>query len=308
MSAADVAAVPVPVPVPEPSPAAGAGQLPEEIRAKPRPVSTRFFRSELWLIFGRRRNWVGMAVLASVPIIIAISVKMVAPQAGDGPVGDFIHQITGNGLFVALAALTLELPLFLPLAVAAIAGDSIAGEANLGTLRYLLPTPVHRTRLLAVKYGAVVVFAAAATALVAVVGIVLGLALFGGGPMLTLSGTMLPFWGGVWRIVLVCGYITACLAALGALGLFVSTLTEQPIGATIAVLILAITSEIMDQIPQLSSIHAYLPSHYWMAFGDLLRAPIATDQVRLGLLSAAAYIVIFVSAAWARFGARDVTS
>ena len=277
--------------------------------ARRRAFSTRFFRSELWLIFGRRRNWAGMAVLAVVPLIIAIAVKVVSPRdGGGGGEAGFIHLIAGNGVFVALAALTLELPLFLPLAVSAIAGDSIAGEANLGTLRYLLPTPVDRTRMLAVKYAAIVVFAAAATLLVAVVGILIGLALFGGGPMLTLSGSMLSFWGGIWRIVLVCGYITAGLAALGAIGLFVSTLTEQPIGATIAVLILAITSQIMDAIPQLSAIHPYLPTHYWMAYGDLLRAPLATGQVGTGLISAAAYVVIFTAAAWARFGARDVTS
>src|SRR5262245_48816616 len=107
--------------------------------ARPRPFSTRFLRSELWLIFGRRRNWAGLAVLAAVPVIIAVSVKIWPPSGtggGDGP--NFFASITSNGLFVALAALTIELPLFLPLAVAAIASDTIAGEANLGTLRYLL--------------------------------------------------------------------------------------------------------------------------------------------------------------------------
>ena len=65
---------------------------------------------------------------------------------------------------------TIELPLFLPLAVAAISGDAVAGEANLGTLRYLLTVPAGRTRLLAVKYAAIVIFASSAALLVAVVG------------------------------------------------------------------------------------------------------------------------------------------
>ncbi|HEX6497561.1 MAG TPA: ABC transporter permease [Micromonosporaceae bacterium] len=272
----------------------------------PRRVSTRFFRSELWLIFGRRRNWVGMAVLASVPVLITVAVKLTSPGPGDGP--DFVSRITGNGLFAALAALTLELPLFLPLAVAAISGDAVAGEANLGTLRYLLTVPVDRTRLLAVKFAAIVVFALSAVLLVAGVGAVLGLILFGGGPMLTLSGSQLPFPAGLGRVLLVCLYMTACLTALGAIGLFVSTLTEQPIGATIAVLILTLASEILDVIPQLSWLHRYLPTHYWLAYGDLLRDPIALGGVGAGLLSAAAYTVIFTTAAWARFGSRDVSS
>ena len=94
---------------------------------------------------------------------------------------------------MALAALGVELGLFLPLAVAPIAGDSVAGEANIGTLRYLLAVPVGRTRLLAVKYAAIVVFSVAATLLVAVVGSVVGLAIFGGGDVTLLSGTQVGF-------------------------------------------------------------------------------------------------------------------
>jgi hypothetical protein len=124
-------------------------------------MSTRFLRSELRLIYGRRRNIAGMAVLAVVPIIIAFAVKYSgSPRGGGGGgggEGGFIGQATNNGLFVGLAALTVELPLFLPLAVAVVAGDAVAGEANVGTLRYLLARPVQRTRLLAVKYLGVLI-------------------------------------------------------------------------------------------------------------------------------------------------------
>jgi ABC-2 type transport system permease protein len=281
----------------------------ERLPARPRRISTRLLRSELWLIFGRRRNWAGLAVLAAVPTIIAISVKIWPPQVGtgnaDGP--NFFAAITSNGLFVALAALTIELPLFLPLAVAAISADSIAGEANLGTLRYLLAVPVQRTRLLAVKYAAVVVFAFAATLLVAAVGSLLGLALFGGGPITLISGAQVSFGEAVLRLLAICAYISVGLAALGAIGLFVSTLTEQPIGATVAIVILNVASFVLDSIPQLDWLHPYLLTHYWMAFGDLLRDPVTTETLVRGLLAGAAYTAIFWSAAWARFGGRDVT-
>src|SRR5262245_30416782 len=268
-------------------------------------LRTRLFRSELWLIFGRRRDWVGLAVRCAVPILVHGASQTSASNTG-GP--DVFASITSNGLFAALAALALELPLFLPIAVAAISADTIAGEANLGTLRYLLAVPAGRTRLLAVKFGAIIVFTLVATLLVATLAAVLGLILFGGGPLTTLSGTSISFGAGVWRVLLVCLYITVMLAALGAIGLFVSTLTEQPIGATIAIMIIALGSEIADAIPQLSAIHTYLPTHYWLNFGDLLRDPMAIDRTVPGLVSAAAYIAIFLSAAWARFTTRDITS
>lgn len=272
--------------------------------------SSRLLRSELLLIFGRRRNWAGMLVLAAVPVLIAIAVKFWAsPGDGGGGSGpDFASQISNNGLFVALTALTLELPLFLPLAVAAISADSVAGEANLGTLRYLLTVPVQRARLLAVKYTAIVLFAIAATVIVAGVGAGLGLALFGGGKVTLLSGSQVSFGEGLWRLILICGYISVALAALGAVGLFVSTLTEQPIGGTVAILILCVGSEIVDSVGQLSAIHPYLMTHYWLGFGDLLRDPIATQQVTKGLVVAAIYVAVFWTAAWARFASKDVSS
>jgi ABC-2 type transport system permease protein len=279
-------------------------------RVKPRRFSTRFYRSELMLIFGRRRNWAGLAVLAAVPLIIAVATKIwppTGPANGGGP-DTFFASITSNGLFVSLAALTAELPLFLPLAVASIAGDAVAGEANLGTLRYLLSVPVQRTRLLLVKYAAIVAFAFAATLLVAVVGASAGLLLFGGGKVLLLSGTEVSFWAGLLRLLGVCAYMAVGLSALGAVGMFVSTLTEQPIGATIATMILVVLSFILDTIPRLDWLHPYLLTHYWMSFGELLRDPVVFDGLRPGLLSAGASLVIFLTASWARFAGKDVSS
>jgi ABC-2 type transport system permease protein len=281
------------------------GAAPAEYRV--RRLSTRFFRSELRLLFGRRRNQAGLVVLAAVPVLISIAVKTSASRPGrEAP--DFFSSITDNGLFVALASLTIELGLFLPLAVSAIAGDSVAGEANTGTLRYLLTVPAGRFRLLATKYAGILVFAFTATFTVTITGIVMGLLLFGGGPLTMLSGTQVGFGEGLLRVVLATAYLACGIAALGAVGLFISTLTEQPIGATIATVAFSTTSFILDNIPQVGWLHPYLITHRWLDFGDLFRTPIAWQGVEHGIYLAATYAVVFFLAAWARFADRDVTS
>ena len=269
-------------------------------------VSSRFLRSELKIIFGRRRNIAGMGVLAALPVILAVSIRLSSSGQGGGP--DFISGIAGNGLFVAFAALALELPLFLPLAVSAISGDSVAGEANLGTLRYLLAIPAGRTRLLVIKYLAIVIFAFAATFLVALVGTIMGLALFGGGDMTLLSGAQTSIADGVWRLVLSSLYLAAQFSALGAIGLFVSTLTEQPIGATIAIVLVNVLMFILDSIAQLDWLHPWLLIHWWTAFGDLLRDPIAAESIQRGLITAVVYAGTFWLAAWARLSTKDISS
>ena len=284
-----------------------ADRTPTVVRRPATPLSPRFLLSELRLVFGRRRNQAGLLVLAAVPVLISISVKSTVSRPGqDAPT--FFRSITDNGLFVALAALTIEIGLFLPLAVSVVAGDSVAGEANIGTLRYLLAVPVSRVRLLLVKLGAITIGAFFATFTVAVVGMVMGLTLFGGGSMTLLSGTQIGFGEGLLRVVLAAAYIACGLAALGAVGLFVSTLTEQPIGATIATVIFSSACFILDSIPQVGWLHPYLLTHHWLDFGDLFRAPIEWHNVLTGLYLAAAYAVVFSAAAWARFAGKDVTS
>jgi ABC-2 type transport system permease protein len=269
-------------------------------------VSTRFLRSELKIIFGRRRNIAGLGVLAVVPVILAISVRLSSPN-GEGGV-DIISGITGNGLFVAFAALALELPLFLPLAVSAISGDSVAGEANLGTLRYLLAVPAGRTRLLLIKYTAIVIFALVATLIVALVGTIMGLALFGGGDMTLLSGTQTSMADGMWRLLLSSFYLAAQFSALGAIGLFVSTLTEQPLGATIAIVLVDVLMFILDSISQLDWLHPWLLTHWWTAFADLLRDPMATESIQRGLITAVVYAGVFWLAACVRLSTKDISS
>jgi ABC-2 type transport system permease protein len=271
-----------------------------------RLVSTRLLRSEVRLIGGRRRNQMGLMVLALVPIVLAISVKLSSRNARGGP--DFLDSITSNGLFVPLAALTVEMGLFLPLAISMLAGDAVAGEANLGTLRYLLTVPVSRIRLLAVKYASLCIGAVWGVATVAVAGAVIGVALFGTGPLTTLSGTQLPFSEALGRLVLVVLYLSAGIAALGAVGLFISTLTEQPIAATIALMIFTILSWILDAVPQLEWLHPWLIVHEWLSFADLLRDPPLWDNVLRGLGVDAAYAAVFWLLAWARFAGKDVTS
>ena len=307
MSSIDLAAVPPAAPQ-----AAGQAQAPRIVRG-----NLRFFLNELRLVFFRRRNQLLLAVVAVFPLLIGIGLKVAAPQdnghgggGGGGPngAGQLFNQLAGNGVFLTFIALALLLVLVLPLAVAVISGDSVAGEAGYGTLRYLLAVPAGRTRLLIVKYLAIVVFATAATFIVSVVGLVTGLALFPHGPVILLSGDTVSLADGLFRMLLVTLYTCAAMAAAGAIGLAISTFTEHAIGAIAAVTILMVGSEVVDQIPQFAAVGPYLPTHWWGYFDAFLRMPMDTTSIGHGLLSFAVYSGLFFLIAWARFTSGDVTS
>jgi ABC-type transport system involved in multi-copper enzyme maturation permease subunit len=268
----------------------------------------RLLRSELRLVFRRLRNLLLLAALAALPVLLGIALRLAAPRGAGGPASSFINQLAGNGVFLAFVAITIMIALVLPLAIAVVSGDSMAGEANLGTLRYLLTVPAGRTRLLAVKYASIVIFGLSACFVVVAAALATGAALFPIGPVTLLSGNTVSLGQGLLRVLFVMLYVAAAMAALGAIGLAVSTLTEHPIGAIAAILVLAVVSEIADNIPQFAVVQPYLPTHWWLFFDSLLRTPIATSDLLHGLLSFAVYAVIFCAIAWARFTGADVTA
>ena len=277
-----------------------------------RPVRSylRFFTAELRLVFLRRRNLLLLAVTAVFPLVIGIALRLASPhpQGGNGAGVAFFNQLAGNGVFLTFIALSTLLVLILPVVVAVVAGDSVAGEAGYGTLRYLLAVPAGRTRLLAVKYGAIVTFGLAATFIVSAVALVAGAALFPVGPVTLLSGTTVSLPDGLLRLLFVTLYVAAAMAALGAIGLAISTMTEHAIGAIATVMILVVASEVVDNVPQLAAAGPYLPTHWWLSFDALLRVPVDTSTLLRGLLSFAVYALLFCSFAWARFTSADVTS
>src|SRR5437763_11297211 len=147
------------------------------------------------------------------------------------------------------------------------------------------PAPGRAARLLSVKYVAVVLFALVACLLVAASALIMGVTLFPVGPVTLLSGTTVPLGEGLLRLLFVVLFVTAAMAMLGAIGLAVSSLTEHPIAAIATIMILAVSSEVADNIPQFAAIGPYLPSHWWLAFDSILRMPIDTTELLHGLLS-----------------------
>lgn len=265
------------------------------------------FLSELATLFRRWRTWAMIGALALIPILLGIAVRLAGGTSpGSGP--PFLDQITGNGVFVGLAALTVAMPLFLPLTVSVVAGDAIAGEASLGTLRYLLVAPSGRIALLAVKYLVAAVFCVIAAFTVVAVGIAVGAILFGLGPVTLLSGSQVSLGEGMLRCLAIIAYASVSLLGLAAIGVFLSTLTTVPVGAMAATAILAVSSQIVGAIPQLSAVHPYLFTDQWLGFADLLRSPPSWYSFGDNALLQGGYLVILGALATWRFVTRDVLS
>ncbi len=278
---------------------------PDRLRRRPR-AGLALLGSELAVLFRRKRTIAMLLALAAVPVLVAIAIRIASGDGGPSRGPSFVAGIAGNGLFVGVASLVLAIPLFLPLTVGVVAGDTIAGEASQGTLRYLLVAPAGRVRLLVVKFLGAAAFCFAAPLAVVVAGTIVGAVLFPIGPVTLLSGDQIPGAEGIGRLVLIGLYTGVAMLGLAAIGLFVSTLTDVPVGAMAATVVLAVTSQVLDQLPQLDAIHPFLFTDSWLGLIDLLRQPPEWSTFGSNALLQLGWVAVFGALASGRFTTRDV--
>jgi ABC-2 type transport system permease protein len=265
---------------------------------------------ELIKMMRRPRTWLIIGMLLALPTLVAVllAVTELGPRPGTGP--PFLSAVLSDGTLFPLAALGVVLPLFLPIAVAVLGGDAIAGESQTGTLRYLLVRPVSRTHLLLAKLTTVVAFVLLAVLVVAGVSYVEGRLLLGKAPAggtVSLSGSTLSQDELGWRTALALGYVVVSMLGVAAVALFLSTLTTSSIGAALGTVGVLIASTVLLGLDAANALHPYLPTRYWLAFVDLFRDPILWRDVQRGLLVQLGYLLVFTLAAWASFSTKDIT-
>lgn len=267
----------------------------------------RLLRSELRWVLRRPRTLVMLGLFALVPVVLGIAVA-VADRAG-GPGAGLIAATVGNGLVLPVASLALALALLLPLGVSMAAADALAGESAHGTLRGLLLAPVSRLRVVGMKGFGVLAVATVAVALIAVVGVLTGLVVVGsaagGGGLLTLSGSTLSMGQAAGRVALAAGWTVLQLAAVGAVALAVSSLTDHPLVVMAVVLSGAIVFGVLTAIPALGWLHPALLTSHWPAIADVLRDPLPLDNLGRSAIVAVVYLVTGLAVAIARTLTRD---
>jgi len=266
-------------------------------------------RVELAKLVRRPRTWLTILLLNALPTFVAVlvSVTGVSAPPGEGPA--FLSAVLANGSLFSVAALAIVLPLFLPVAVAVVGGDSIAGEVQSDTLRYLLVRPVSRLRLLIAKLVSIVAFVVLATLAVAVVAYVEGRLLLGKSTttgVVSVSGTTLSQGQMLERTLLAFGYVVLAMLGVAAIALLLSTMTDSAVAAALGTIGFLIASTVLLGLDAADSIRPYLLTRYWLAFVDLFRDPIRWTDVVHGVLAQLAYLVVFAGAAWANFATRDI--
>jgi ABC-2 type transport system permease protein len=266
-------------------------------------------REWIKLLFQRRSYLIwGGAFL--IPFLISLALYLAGNanphDEGGGPL--FIEQITSNGMFVTMAALSSLLPFLLPMAAAMVAGYMIAGEAELGTLRIVLLRPVRRGGFLLSKWTMAMVYLAVGFALMVAGGLLFGGLFFGLQPMITLSGSTVGVWHGLGLILLSCLYGLAAMSCIVSMALLFGTLTDSSLTALIGTIVVYIVITVLIAFSYFDWLRPWVFPYYLLDFSNFFRDPIYWRPILKGLGVFAAWSFGLTFVAYLVFRRKDVLS
>ena len=272
------------------------------------PGRTLPVRVELARQLRRRRTQLALGFMVALPVIIWIAFTVGSDSSSGGSRNSFVDLAKGGASNFALVALFFSVSFLLVVVVSLFFGDTVASEASWSSLRYLLAMPVPRGRLLRQKVIVAGLLSLVALILLPVTGWIVGALAYGTGPLSTPIGDQFDTGTGLLRLLLVTGYIAVQLTWVAGLAFLLSVSTDAPLGAVGGAVLLAILSQILDQITALGSLRNWLPTHYGLAWTGALVDPVRRDDMVRGAFAGIAYALVFFALAVIRFHRKDVTS
>ncbi|MBA3339784.1 MAG: ABC transporter permease subunit [Geodermatophilaceae bacterium] len=276
------------------------------------PRRTLKLRVELIRQLKRRRTQWTFGLMFALPVVLLIALQ-VGVDGGDGGGQtdsriSLVDVATASGLNFTLFVLFATTGFFLVVVFALFFGDSIASEAQWGSLRYALASPIPRARLLRQKYAAALVLSLAALALLVVTAVIAGGLFFGWGAAQTPIGLSLAPGDAYPRMLAIVGYLALTQVTVGSFAFWLSCRTDAPLAAVGGAVFTIIVCGILDSIDQLGFLRDYLPTNEQYAWTGMLQSPVDSAHMLQGAILAVAYSSLFTGLAFRHFLRKDVVS
>jgi ABC-2 type transport system permease protein len=283
---------------------------------------------ELFKIFKRPRTYIAFVAIAAIVVLIQLALYL----GGKTYVNFMLQSIERfnvegkmlNGYFVCYFILQTLL-IHVPLLIALVGGDMIAGEANMGTLRLLISKPINRSTLLISKFLASTIYTLLLLVWMAILSLLISLIVFGPGDLMVFQSQVIIQISRsdvFWRYLAAFGFAAIAMTTVAALSFFLSLFAENSIGPIVAAMSIVIVCTILTtmDLPLFLSMKPYLfTSHMlgWKGFFDIKAsadgsAELGSIQNLPGILKSAliliGHIVGFVGAAILIFRKKDILS
>ena len=277
----------------------------------------QLLRIELYKIFKRPRTYISFGIVTAITLIIQLAMV----SGGREFISFCLQGITEqfdvqgkivNGYLVAYIILQ-SLLLQIPLLVALVAGDTLAGEANTGTLRLILTKPITRTKLVLVKFFSSFIYTILLILWLAFMGLFLSLFIFGGGDMINMKSdaiVMILQHDIMWRYAAAFLFAVLAMTTIASLSILLSAFADNSIGPIIAtmgvVVVLTILSNL--ELPLFNIIKPYLMTTHMVGWKGFFDDPVPYAAIGRSVAVLSAYTIAFLGATILYFNKKDIKS
>ncbi len=272
---------------------------------------------ELFKVFKRPRTYISFAAIGAIVVLIQLafyadgSNYMAFGMQSLTQTFDIQGKVLNGYLicFIILQTLLIHVPLL----IALVAGDQIAGEANMGTLRLLITKPVSRTRLLLAKFSASAIYTILLLVWMAILSLLVSVFVFGTGDLMILKSeevVVLNKADILWRYFAAFGFAAIAMTTVASLAFLLSIFAENSIGpivSTMSIIILCTILTTMD-IPIFNAIKPYLFTTHMIGWKGFFDAPVSWPAVLQSAGVLLLHILIFLGTSILVFNKKDILS
>ncbi|MHA4843732.1 ABC transporter permease [Flavitalea antarctica] len=272
---------------------------------------------ELFKIFKRPRTYISFGAIAAIVLLIQLAFYADGETyvqfmlQGLNNTFDIDGQILNGYLicFVILQTLLIHVPLL----IALIGGDMIAGEANLGTLRLLLSKPISREGIIMSKFFATMIYTLMLLLWMALLSLVFSILVFGTSDLMIFKSTqifILDKSDVMWRYFAAFGFAAIAMTTVAALSFLLSLFAENSIGPIVTTMSIVIVFTILTtmDLPLFNTFKPFLFTSHMLGWKGFFDDPVNYPSVMKSAAILLFHIVLFVSASIVIFKRKDILS
>lgn len=272
---------------------------------------------ELFKIFSRSRTYISFAAIGAIVLLIQLAFYV----DGDAYVQFMLQALNDtftingkilNGYLICYIVLQTLL-IHVPLLIALVAGDMIAGEANMGTLRLLISKPISRSALIMSKFLASTIYTLLLLVWMALLSLVLSIIVFGISDLIIFKSeliTILERSDILWRYFAAFGFAAIAMTTVAALALLLSIFAENSIGPIITTMSIIIVLTILTtmDLPLFTAMKPFIFTSHMLGWKGFFDEPVQYGSIIKSGSILLGHIIIFVGTAMVIFNRKDILS
>lgn len=271
---------------------------------------------ELYKIFTRPRTYIGFGVVALIVIMVQLGFYLEGERLLDFVTQNIKEKFLFQGKLINVYTVTYviltSLWIHVPILVALVTGDLIAGEANGGTFRLILTRPVSRTKFLFAKFFAGWTYVVFLIAFMFALSLILGYSIFGSGDLIVLQSTVNIFSADdtLWRFGLSFIYSIMMMTVVTSLSFMLSSFSDNSIGPIIGTIAIIIGITIISTIgfTLLRPILPYLFTTYLPNWKIFFEPEINSSKLTQAIVVSVSTIALFLGITFTYFRKKDILS